>query len=234
MPSIARCEGPGFERLRSSLRKPLASWSLCCRRPLRLPPARSPLPTPRIVAMCFLLPTGYLVGGAFAVATLLGAYLVAAGGARLVFSATAPGSFFSLGDTKCADRRQRHLSASGGAGGGWLRQPRTGCPICCRWSSDLGISGDGAGAGCPWRCLVVAGTRYGPWRVVTRLLRQAMAARARVHRRSSRPGCWPAAIPFLAFAWFESSIRSDDSKYGSLRAAGLYRLVSFRHAGIRL
>ncbi|RUZ78180.1 hypothetical protein EN947_21915, partial [Mesorhizobium sp. M7A.F.Ca.US.003.02.2.1] len=65
---------------------------------------------------------------------------------------------------------------------------------------------------------------YGPWRLISRLLRAGDEGIPRLPRWL---GCWPAFILFFAFAWFELIDPAPDDPARLAVAAGLYWLFSF-------
>lgn len=174
-----------------------------------------------------LLPTGYyLVGGAFAVAVSF-----------LVLALLPPASLdrfwrrrlalFTLGDT--ARTVVSLLSFAGFAilvAAGLLgsRDPLSNpLPLVIwtlLWAGMVlaqGVLGDVWSWLNPW---------YGPWRIVSRLLGKD-DGKGKGASPLSRPGCWPAVILFLAFAWFELVYPAPDDPARLAWAAGLYWLVSF-------
>jgi len=64
----------------------------------------------------------------------------------------------------------------------------------------------------------------GPWRLAARLFGTGDEGRWRLPRWL---GCWPAAILFFAFAWFELIDPAPDDPARLARAAGLYWLLTF-------
>ena len=174
-----------------------------------------------------LLPTGYyLVGGAFAVAVsfLVLALLPPAALDRFWRRRLA---LFTLGDT--ARTVVSLLSFAGfavlvAAGLFGSRDPLSNpLPLVIwtlLWAGMVlaqGVLGDVWSWLNPW---------YGPWRVVTRLLGKD-GGEGKGASPLSRPGCWPAVILFLAFAWFELVYPAPDDPARLAWAAGLYWLVSF-------
>ncbi|TPN90177.1 hypothetical protein [Mesorhizobium sp. B1-1-5] len=67
---------------------------------------------------------------------------------------------------------------------------------------------------------------YGPWRVVSRLVRSRWSE-AQPSHLPSRLGYWPAFALFFAFAWFELIDPAPDDPARLAFAAGIYWLASF-------
>ncbi|MER9289097.1 hypothetical protein NKI71_02520 [Mesorhizobium sp. M0510] len=188
------------------------------------------LPTPAFAhasdrGHVLLLPTGYyLVGGAFAVAvSFLVLALLPADSLDRFWRRRLP--LFALGD---ATRAAISLLSFAGfailiaAGLFGSRDPLSNPLPLVIWTllwAGLtllqGLFGDLWSWLNPW---------YGPWRLASRLFGTGDHGAWRLPRWV---GCWPAAILFFAFAWFELIDPAPDDPARLAFAAGLYWLFSF-------